>query len=289
MLSARAFPEVKKENMKLRQKNMRKITAALAIVCAMMCTKASAKELGVIASYEDDSISVQVEQHYICFTNVYVARVRIADASQLRVAAAYGFDRDQTAPAVDIARREGAIVAINGDYFSYQQAGYMIRDGVRYRSEPMEGRDILLIDENGDFFIEKSATKESIAAYESMNIRQSFNFGPGLIVDGEVLGPYYAKYNAAQKPRQRSCIAQVARGEREYLLISCEGPVESEDGGLTMAQFAEFVADFGVQNAYNLDGGDSTALIFDGEKLNAVNNKSHRPISDIIYFASGGE
>ena len=42
----------------------------------------------------------------------------------------------------------------------------------------------------------------------------------------------------------------------------------------------------GVENAYNLDGGNSSALIYLGEKINAKSNPRHRPLSDIIYFAS---
>ena len=57
-------------------------------------------------------------------------------------------------------------------------------------------------------------------------------------------------------------------------------------GGMTMDQFAAFVHSLGVENAYNLDGGNSTALIFGGKKQNAIHNKDDRMISDIIYFAS---
>lgn len=242
-----------------------------------------------VGAFEGDGISVSVERYTVGMTDCYVARVRIESASQLRTEPAYAFDRDQTADASSMARRVNAVLAINGDYFSYQNGGYMIRGGVQYRSKPIAGRDVLLIDENGDFYIEKAATEEALARYADMPIAESFNFGPGLVVDGEVLSGYEAKFNASLKPRQRSCIAQVERGRLEYICVSCEGPMESENGGLTMAQFAEFVASLGVQNAYNLDGGDSAALIFQGEKLNAPNNRNHRAISDIIYFAGAQE
>ena len=45
----------------------------------------------------------------------------------------------------------------------------------------------------------------------------------------------------------------------------------------------------GVENAYNLDGGNSTAIVFGGEKINAVQNRHHRKLSDIIYFATACE
>lgn len=264
--------------------------ALLCAFCLALCGTARAQAFTVtepelIAEEEGAGISVRVERYRVNTTKCYVARVRIDDASQLRTEPAYAFDRDQTAEVSSIARRTGAILAINGDYFSYQNGGYMIRGGVLYRSSPIEGRDVLLIDGNGDFTIVQSATAESLAAYADSGIVDSFNFGPGLVVNGQVLEEYDAKYNAGAKQRQRSCIAQVERGKLEYLCICCEGPVESENGGLTMTQFAQFVLGLGVENAYNLDGGDSTALVYRGEKLNAPDNRNHRPISDIIYFA----
>lgn len=236
--------------------------------------------------YEDESIRVDIEQYQVENTLVHVARVKIADPSQLRTAAAYGFNRPQTEMTNKIARRVNAVVAINGDYFSYSGKGYMIRQGQLYIDKPYGDRDVLFVDENGDFYIEKKATAETIAHYADRNIVNSFNFGPGLVIDGEVLAGYGHEFNSGDTQAQRSCIAQVKRGELEYLLIACEGPMEKRGGGMTMDQFAAFAASLGVENAYNLDGGNSTSLYFNNRKVNAVNNKQERMVSDIIYFAS---
>ena len=242
---------------------------------------------GVLRLYEDEALSVRVEKHLVGVTNCYVAYVKVADPSQLRVAAAYSFERNQTAKPSAIAQRVGAKLAINGDYYSFYGRGFMVREGMVYGEKPSPGRDVLMIDERGDFYIEKAATQESMTKHSHRKIVNAFNFGPGLVVDGQALDGYFAKFNASDKPRQRSCIGQMERGSLEYVLVSCEGPIESEGGGLTLKQFADFVA--GFKNAYNLDGGDSTALIFDGEKLNAVDNKKHRAITDIIYFVGAQE
>lgn len=270
---------------------LRALACAAAWLCALcLCGCGAARAQGeLVGEAEGRGISVRVERYTVGVTQCYVARVRIEDAAQLRTEPAYAFDREQTADAGSMARRVGAVLAINGDYYSYQSGGYMIRGGTLYRDQPLEGRDVLLIDENGDFYIERAATRQKLERYADMDIVDSFNFGPGLVVDGEVISGYSGRFNASRKPRQRSCIAQVERGRLEYLCVSCEGPMESDGGGLTIEQFAEFVAGLGVQNAYNLDGGDSTALILRGEKLNAPNNRKHRAISDIICFLEAEE
>ena len=95
--------------------------------------------------------------------------------------------------------------------------------------------------------------------------------------------------NASDKPAQRMCIAQV--GPLDYLCIYTEGPEDTGSTGLTLEQFADFVFSFeGVQNAYNLDGGVTTWMVFKQgtnsyAKINGTNPKK-RPIADILYFAT---
>lgn len=279
-----------------------RILSALLLMC-LLCAAAAAEiapipldaktgtpplEEGYLSAteYQDESIHVTLEQYEVESTICHVARVKIAHPSQLRTAAAYGFHRPQTEMTNKIARRVEAVVAINGDYFSYSGRGYMVRQGEEYINKPYNDRDVLFIDENGDFYIERRATAETLEPYMSMPIVNSFNFGPGLVIDGEPLTEYGKEFNSGDTRSQRSCIAQVKRGELEYLLISCEGPMESKNGGLTMVEFAAFVKSLGVENAYNLDGGNSASLQFKGKKVNAVKNKHERRISDIIYFAS---
>ena len=85
------------------------------------------------------------------------------------------------------------------------------------------------------------------------------------------------------------CIAQV--GPLDYLCIYTEGPEDTGSTGLPLDQFADFVASFeGVQNAYNLDGGVTTWMVFKQgtnsyAKINGTNPKK-RPIADILYFVT---
>ena len=55
---------------------------------------------------------------------------------------------------------------------------------------------------------------------------------------------------------------------------------------MTLREFADLAASLGVRIAYNLDGGDSTLLYFDGRRINEFGSTSSRRLQDIIYFAS---
>ena len=242
--------------------------------------------------YEDESLRIEIWEDMVDKTRVHLARVTIADPSQLRTAPAYDFSRDQTAPTTTIAQRVNAVLAINGDYYSYQatRGGYMIRQGQMYINKPIKGRDVLVIAGNGDFYIEREINDETLAKYDALGgIVNSFNFGPGIIIDGELCDRFKSVYNMAEDKAARACICQVERGKLEYLCVVSEGTDDSKGGGLTLKEFTDYVATLGVQNAYNLDGGNSSALIYLGEKINAKTNPRHRPLSDIIYFASAVE
>ena len=240
-------------------------------------------------SYEDESISVTVEKMRWEETTCYVARIKIAHPSQLRTAPAYAFNRNQTAPISDIAKRVNAVLAINGDYCTYQMksGSYLLRQGTLYMNDPNPRRDILIIDRNGDFIIEKRAEKETMKKYNPDELANCFNFGPALVVNGEKLSDAYKEdFNYSNDRHRRAAIAQVKKGELEYLCVVTDGSREEKNGGLTIGEFAELLYSLDVETAYNLDGGNTTSMLLCGDKMNAILQGYHRPMSDIIYFAS---
>ena len=141
----------------------------------------------------------------------------------------------------------------------------------------------MIIDDQGDLHILKNATNDDIAAFQG-NVVNGLTFGPGLVIDGVRQTGYVDNDNAALKSAQRMCLAQV--GPLEYLCIVSEGPEDPGSVGMNLEQFSELVASFeGVQNAYNLDGGSSTTMVFRNDKVNSPNNPKRRPLCDILYFA----
>lgn len=236
-------------------------------------------------AYQDESIRVNISQGRIHETDYWVGRVSIIYPSQLRTASANGFDSSRTINGLALYRRMKAVLAINGDYFSYIPDGYLIRQGTLYRNLPSGKRDVLLIDDKGDFYQIPLATEEDLLPYREMTIVNSFNFGPSLVIDGQRISEYEDNNNAAFKPRQRMALAQVKRGSLDYVVVACAGP-RGHNTGLTLEQFSQLVFDQGVDNAYNLDGGYSTMLMFDNAYVNTGDVGNIRPISDIIYFAS---
>ena len=88
------------------------------------------------------------------------------------------------------------------------------------------------------------------------------------------------------KHAQRSVFCQL--DHLTYLIITSEGPDQSKGGGLTIPEIAQLACDMGAQQAFNLDGGSSAALLLEGTRVNCTKTPLPNPrqIGDIIFFVT---
>lgn len=239
------------------------------------------------AGYHDDSLDIRIETFRKDDTTVMVAYVTIADPTQLRT----GFSnpktptRQSTNTVARIAKRYQAVLAINGDFFSYHNQGFVVRNGETFRRRYVEGRETLIIDEKGDFTIIRPTTEEAIQAFEG-EIIHAFCFGPGLVVNGEQLTDIESVTMDIGKYKQTQRMAICQLGPLSYMLVTCEGPENKDSVGFTLLQMAETCKELGAVNAYNLDGGSSSSMALDYKKINGTSSKKERPVGDVIYFCT---
>lgn len=237
--------------------------------------------------YADPTITVSIENGREFGCVYWVATIRIADPSQLRSVSADGFDSQMTMPGTVLAKRVNAVLAVDGDYYCYSSGRYTYREGILYESNYYGARDVLVIDEDGDFHGLLNADQKTMDALNGMidgkRIINVLFFGPVLYADGMIRTGGNEAAIGSDNHSQRMALCQ--SGPLEYKVICCEAPKRGSTG-MTMDQFRAIVAAQNVQVAYNLDGGDSTMLIFNGVKLNDPENPNTRDIADIVYFAS---
>ena len=247
--------------------------------------------------YKDASLHVLIETDRYLETDIWIARVKIADASQLRSVMAGRYGTQKVAYVSTMAKRTNAVLAINGDYFGYHNEGVVIRQGHNYRIRLNEDEpaDVLLIDADGNFRVVLSATKENFtpvydelggAFDEGGTIVNSYTFGPAFIVDGQRTRESFSRADdkKGESVAQRMVFAQ--DGELSYVCICSEGPESDNSNGLTLDQIADYVETLGLQTAYNLDGGGSASVVFNKEKINSLSTRKTRSVSDSVYFAS---
>ncbi len=252
-------------------------------------------------AYSDSTISVTIEEGVFDKCKYWAADIRVQDPSQLRTMAASkngSFDSTGTMTVNTMAKRTNAVLVLNGDYYGSSERkgrGFILRQGTLFKNKlelPWDGTssllDILLVDEDGDFHVCHRASDAAILAeMNGKRILNSFSFGPALVVNGKAVTDFEDADRwidmASKLRRQRICLCQVDR--LHYKVICCSGPYRGNTG-MTLAEFAELAASLGVQTAYNLDGGDSTCIFFNGKKMNEIGSKTQRKLMDVIYFAS---
>lgn len=236
--------------------------------------------------YQDESIEVRIERVRAYETDVTIARVRIADPSQIRTAMAGRYGSTAAVRPDKLAQRANAVLACNGDYFCYNTAGYLVRQGVTYREGAKRTYDMLIIDESGDFAIIIDPTKAKVQEYivNGGTIVNSFNFGPALVKDYDIVNTTKRQDCGVNKKTQRMGVGQT--GPLEYVLVATEGPENPGSKGLTIPEFARLMYNLGAVQAYNMDGGSSTAMMLGSRKINAPDSNKVRTVCDILYFAT---
>lgn len=236
-------------------------------------------------SYSDENISITITEYREYDTTIYVADVYVSSVDYLQTAfaqSAYG--RNITEKTSAIADANNAILAINGDYYGSQTKGYVLKNGVLYRESASSNQDDLVIWQDGSFEI---ITEGKISASELLEsgALQVLSFGPALVTDGSVAVSEGEEVGKAKTSNPRTAIAMM--GDLHYLFVVSDGRT-NESEGLSLYQLAVFMQGLGAEIAYNLDGGGSSTMYFNGAVINNPttngNSIKERSVSDIVYI-----
>ena len=239
---------------------------------------------GSSKDYQDDNIKITYTQYTTNDTTIHVADVQLSSAEYLKTAFAndtYGKNVTQTTS--DIAAANKAILAINGDYYGVQEKGYVIRNGVLYREEAGTN-DVLCIYGDGSMKIVDPST---VTAQELLDqgVWQAFSFGPGLVADGQIPISLDTEVGRAKASNPRTAIGII--DDLHYVFVVSDGRSDDSEG-LSLYELATFMQQLGVKTAYNLDGGGSSTMYFNGEIINNPTTNGHkeseRKVSDIVYI-----
>ncbi|MCK6128170.1 phosphodiester glycosidase family protein [Streptococcus halitosis] len=238
-------------------------------------------------SYSDGNISVNLTEKTINETQVYVADITLSSSDYLKTALAQNsYGTNVTAKTSVTAAENNAILAVNGDYYGANSSGYVIRNGVVYRDSVREDAS------NGDLAIYKDGSfkiiyEDQVSADQLVQdgVVNLLAFGPSLVENGEISVDTNTEVGQAMLSNPRTAIGII--DENHYIIIVSDGRT-SESKGLSLYQMAEVMKSYGVKTAYNLDGGGSSTLYFNGQIINKPTTGgskiSERAVSDIVYI-----
>ena len=194
----------------------------------------------------------------------YVADVYVKDISSFRTAVAEEYkdqnesDIKNAMPALQLSQLAGAIVSINGDSFAWHKS-LAVRNGVEWTKDlPVYG-DICVLYKDGamETYAQKDVKSALIDEIYAKDPYHIWTFGPQLLVDGQVPANF-----TRSKANPLSAVGYYEPGH--YCFILVDGRQKGYSWGMTLEELAKVFYDLGCKVAFNLDGGDTAVMTYNG-------------------------
>ena len=219
----------------------------------------------------------------------YVADLTLSDATSLRGAFANNqFGENVTALVSETATANNAILAVNGDYYGFRDSGIVIRNGVVFRDSG--AREGLAMYRDGTVKV-YDETQTTAAQLVADGVWNTLSFGPAIVESGAAVSGIdqvevdtNVGNHSIQGEQPRTAIGVTADGH--ILLVVVDGRDPGYSRGATLPELADIMISLGATTAYNLDGGGSSELWFNGVVVNQPSNGGERATSDILYIAA---
>ena len=264
---------------------------------------------GAQYSYQSDELRIAVNKVEEDGVTYYVADIWMRNINCFRTAFSSGKYRGKREPAEKIAQDNNAILAVNGDFLG----GLVLRNGELYRKanlrptptpepspdplqtipaetatpkpteKPRPQRAACVLYYDGRMLSEEYDTFRSVTAMEQ-GAWQGWQFGPTLMRNGEA-----AKDVKPQGRNPRCILGYYEPGH--YCIVMIDGRQKGYSIGMNFTEMIDLSLRLGLTEAYNLDGGGSAIMVFNGKIINQPSGTGDaRNLPDMViigdYLAS---
>ncbi len=231
-------------------------------------------------SYRDEHISIKIARmrDEESKSDITVADIYVSSVEYLRRGFPLGKWKSEMRSVKTIANESNAILAMTGDYSSLLSAGLVVANGEVLRKTENSVRDNCLILADGQM-VTYQRREMNLSEVLDDGIWHSFLFGPALLVQGQAIETFDSKIRGTNP---RSAIGFYQPGHYCFVLVDGRSKASR---GMTLIQLSRFMQELGCQTAYNLDGGQSAVLWFNGEIINKPYQGGRR-LMDIVYIGA---
>ena len=239
-----------------------------------------------IRYYRDETILCVTWKQEINNTAYSFSEVKIADPSQIRRYFSEGeYGSGKLVYPTEMANSVNSVCAISGDYYMFRNAGVIVYKGKVCRVN--SGAHTCYVDVNGDMLFTTMSERFNMESAQQFvddhHILFSVAFGPILVEDGQKYA--FGGYGLGEVGENYARAAICQMDTLHYLLVNATGEPECPVYP-TMYAFQDVIASTGCKSAYALDGGQTAAMMINGELVNSVFGGYQRKISDVIYFCT---
>lgn len=207
----------------------------------------------------------------------YMAKVKLHDPSALKMVLAHDQIRSKGETTSEAAERTGATLAINAGGFMSAGNGEIAPLGITV----VDGKIVTYSDNENLRFIGFNkdgrlvgGNIESREQLEEMGVLHGASFLPTLLENGKKLS---IPKDWANKREPRTLIGHFSNGDILFIVI--DGRRQGWSNGVTLEEAQDKLLEFGVTDAYNLDGGGSSTFYYDGKVLNKPSSGRERRVT----------
>jgi len=253
---------------------------------------ATSEAVTTATTYQSDtasiSISTVVTGSGTDTVTYYVADVQLTDATALRSAFAQNsFGENIVENPSAIAEDNGAVFAINGDYYGFRDTGIIIRNGVIYRDSGARTGLAFYLDGHVEVYDETATTAQELL---DSGVWNTLSFGPAIVENGETVDGIESVEvdtnfgnHSIQGDQPRTAVGVIDDNHLVFVVVDGRSPGYSQ--GVTLTGLADIMLGLGATTAYNLDGGGSSTMYFNGSLVNnPLGTGTERGTSDILYI-----
>ncbi|MEN6324737.1 MAG: phosphodiester glycosidase family protein [Syntrophomonas sp.] len=215
-----------------------------------------------------------------------IAKIKLFDSTAFRVVLAQ--DRlGKLETTSSTAKRYNAVLAINGGGFYNENRsgtnyarliGNTVIDGKLLEPFNAYPGDLFFagINKKGEVIGTVPKTQEDITALDPY---QGVSFTPLLLKDGKKLS-ITKEWQATKQPR--TMIGKYANDD--LIMIVVDGRQDDWSIGVTLERLQDKLLELGVKDAYNLDGGGSSVMYYNGKILNRPSDGRERSVVNSIVI-----
>ena len=240
-------------------------------------------------SYTSPQVSIHIETKDFgegADKSVYhVADIYVASLDNFRTYTAHNeLAYWSTQDAMEMDADSHAILAISGDFYSYQPQGFLVRNGQLYMDDQTYC-DLCVLYDSGVMACYGRADY-TVEDVWSRGVAQAWNFGPSLLDENGHVLPDYQVSVAVSYPNPRSAVGYYEPGH--YCFVIVDGRQDGYSKGMTVPELAKIFEDLGCACAYNLDGGGSALMTFLHQRYSRQSNGAGRELGDTLIITEEG-
>ena len=242
-------------------------------------------------SYQTDRLAIFIERvvdESRTITNhtfvYYMADVYFQNMEDFRSGAAKSWKKLwENEMLVDVAKKNDAIFAVSGDFTLTRKKGLVIRNGELLQSEHDTKRDVGVIYKDGhmETYLAQDTPVEEIL--NDPNVWQILGFGPALLDENGQPKTVFNDPNKVSRANIRNAVGYFEPGHYCFVYVQ-PYKKRKDDTCLDMECLSKLMHELGCVRAYNLDGGGTAGMYFNGKLVSDKGLGQTRKIHDFYYI-----